>query len=361
MLLPAALSIRADEPDRTAIALEALSRLKGVDLKTNAPVREAVTRLLEKTRGTASFVRLVRDFHIEGHDGELLKIAINNPSDEGGVEAMRLLLAGKDLDLVRRSLDNTNRNFAEKTAEALGNSASKESVALLLPLVTDTNRGVALRKQAVRSLAQTRDGATALLNLAREDNLPADLKLTASMALNQVSFPRLKADAAQLLPLPQSKNAQPLPPISELLKMSGDPKRGAEVFAREEVTCTKCHRVNDKGGDVGPALSEIGTKLGRDALYETILDPSAGISTGFEAWSIEQKSGDELLGIITSETVDEIVMKDIRNIPIHVKKGDITRRAQSKLSLMPAGLQQTMSTQDLADLVEFLASLKKAD
>jgi len=51
-----------------------LSRLKGVDLKTNAPVREAVMRLLEKPHGTLNFVKIVRDFHIEGQDAELLKM-----------------------------------------------------------------------------------------------------------------------------------------------------------------------------------------------------------------------------------------------------------------------------------------------
>jgi putative heme-binding domain-containing protein len=142
--------------------------------------------------------------------------------------------------------------------------------------------------------------------------------------------------------------------------MPGDAQRGARVFARPEVGCINCHRVNDKGADLGPALSEIGAKLGKDALYEAILDPSAGIAFGYEAWQIDLKSGDEAYGIIVSETADELVLKDAKAIAIRIKKSDIAARRQSKISLMPAGLQQTMSTQDLVDLVEFLSALKKA-
>jgi len=49
----------------------------------------------------------------------------------------------------------------------------------------------------------------------------------------------------------------------------------------------------------------------------------------------------------------------VRAIPAHVAKNQIVKRTQSKTSIMPAGLQEVMSTQDLVDLVEYLATLKK--
>ena len=52
-------------------------------------------------------------------------------------------------------------------------------------------------------------------------------------------------------------------------------------------------------------------------------------------------------------------MKAQTGIVTKYKKSDIARRHQQKLSLMPAGLQQTMSIQDLVNLVEYLSSLKK--
>ncbi len=345
--------------DRKAIALEALTRLKGTDLNANPSLKAAALKVLDWTRGTPDFVTIVRDFQIPNQNAGLLEVAAKNPADGTSVEALRMIFASGDTSVVEEALAGTNISFATKTTEALGNTHDKQIVPLLLPMVTDMKHDVSVRKQSVRSLAQVREGAAALLQLASEEKSPADVRFTAAMELNAVRWPDLKAQAAQVLPLPQGRNTKPMSPVSELLKMAGDTQRGAQVFARPEVGCVNCHRVNDKGVDVGPALSEIGDKLGKEGLYEAILDPSAGIAFGFEAWQIELKSGDEAFGIIVSETADEIVLKDAKAIATRIKKSDIAKRIQSKTSLMPTGLQQTMSTQDLVDLVEYMSSLKK--
>ena len=347
------------DPDKTALAIEALGRLKGVDVNANPALKAAVMKVLAATRGTPNFVKLVQDFSLPDQNPGLLEVAIKNPADESGVAAMRLILASQDFALLKNSLNGTNAVAALKTVEVLGNTGDKKILPLLQPLVTETKRDPALRKQVVRSLTQVQEGAAGLLKLAREDALPADLKLTASMELNQVRWPALKAEAAQVLPLPLGRNAEALPPVAELLKRPGDASKGAAVFRRQEVGCINCHKVNNDGVDFGPALSEIGTKLGKDAIYEALLDPSAGISFGFEAWQVEFKSGDEAYGLIVSETSNEIAMKDAKAILTRYQKIEIKSRVQSKLSIMPAGLQLTMSTQDLVDLVEYLASLKK--
>jgi putative heme-binding domain-containing protein len=356
---------RAEPPstpamDRKAIAIEALTRLKGTDLNANLELKTAALKVLEWTRGTPDFLRIVQDFNMRGQNAGLLEVAVKNPADGSGVEAMRLIFSSGDTAVIAESLRGTNVFAAMKTAEVLGNTRDKQMISFLLPLVTDVHCDVAVRKQAVRSLALVEEGAADILKLAQEEKLPNDVRFTASMELNSVRWANLKSQAAQVLPLPQGRNTSPLPPVGELLKISGDAAKGAQVFARAEVGCINCHRVNDRGADVGPALSEIGAKLGKDALYEAILDPSAGIAFGYEAWQVNLKSGEEAYGLIVSETAEEIVVKDAKGIATHIKKGDIVKRQQMKLSLMPAGLQQTMSAQELVDLVEYLASLKKA-
>ena len=140
--------------------------------------------------------------------------------------------------------------------------------------------------------------------------------------------------------------------------MKGDAANGEIVYGRVTVGCANCHQANGKGIDFGPNLSAIGAKLGKDALYEAILDPSAGISFGFEAWTLQLKSGDDAYGLIVSETGDELAVKAIGGIVTRYKKSDIKERQQSRLSIMPAGLQLAMTTQELVDLVEYLAALK---
>jgi putative heme-binding domain-containing protein len=349
------------DAERTALAMEALSRLQGVDLEQNAKLKEAVLRVLEKTRGTPNFVKLVQQFKLRGQEAGLLEVALRNSGNESGAEAMRLILSGKNDELLRGALTGTNAASGLKVAEAIGNAGEKEAVMrLLLPLVSDAKIDAALRKQAVRSLARSIEGAGSVLKLAKADKLPDDVKFTASSELNQARWPEIKQEAAKVLPLPQGQNAQPLPPLAELAKLKGNPVNGLKVFASPAVGCNNCHQVRGQGVDFGPNLSEIGSKLGKDALFEAILDPSAGISFGYEAWQLQLKSGDEAYGLIASDTADEIAIKAVGGIVTRYKKGDVTRREQMKLSIMPAGLQQNMTTQELVDLVEFLASLKKS-
>ena len=356
--LAAALAFAAEPipPERLVIMIEALSRLQPEQVNANPRLQEALGRVLDTTRGSAQFVKLVQQFQLTNQHTGLLEFAVKNPADETGVEAMKLVLAAKQPALFAAALAGTN---ALKAVEALGNARDKQTVPLLLPLVTDAKRDAATRKACVRALAQVQEGAVELLRLAREDKLGADVKFVASTELNAVRWPQLKAEAAQLLPLPQGQGAQALPPVAELLKMTGDAKRGAEVYRRDAIGCIKCHQVNGEGTDFGPALSEIGSKLGKDALLEAILDPSAGISFGFEAWTIELKNGDEAFGLIVSDAADEVAVKAVGGVVTRFKKSDIARRTQDKLSIMPAGLQAAMTTQELVDLIEYLAALKK--
>lgn len=343
--------------ERTAVQIEALNRLKGADLEANASLKAAVLRILEKTRGTPQFVQIVRDFNLKGHSAALLDYAVKFPKDISAVEAFRLALADEAFS-IPALLDSTN---AIPVIHLIANTQDKDLQQHLKSLAQDTAKPLPTRQAAVQMLARTEHGAAFLLDLARNDKLPSDLKLTASSELNLAPWPAIKQSALEILPLPQTKNSEPLPSLAELVKRTGDPSRGREVFESQTAACSTCHVVNGKGTDVGPQLSEIGTKLGKDALYQSILDPSSGISFGFEAYNILLKNEDELFGIITSETADELTVKTQTGVLSKVKKSEIANRQKLTTSLMPVGLQLTMTTQDLVDLVEFLASLKKAD
>lgn len=347
------------DAEKTALAVEALSRLQGVDIHANPKLKDAVMRVLEKTRGTANFVKLIQQFKLPGQETGLLEVAAAQPSGESGVEALRLVLAGGHAKAIEDALNGTNVVVATRIAEALGNTAEKQAVKFLAPLVADSRRDVTLRKQAVRSLAKTSDGASEVLKLAREERLAEALKLTASTELNAVRWPEIKAEAAKVWPPLQGRNATPLPPIGELVKLKGDAANGERIYFRANPGCANCHVVNGRGIELGPNLSEIGTKLGRDALYEAILEPSSGVSFGFEAWSFTLKNGDEAYGLLASETAEEVAVKAVGGIVTRLKTSEIESRQPSKLSIMPAGLQAAMTTQELVDLVEYLATLKK--
>lgn len=347
------------DPEKLNTMIEALTRLGPEAVNANPKLKEALGKVLAATRGTPRFVQLVEQFKPADQNAGLLEVATKFPADEAGVTALRLVLVSGDTTALIAALTGKDVAAATKLVEALGNTSAKQLPALLLPLVADAQRDATLRKQSVRALARTQDGAAALLKLAREDKLPADLKFTAGTELNAVRWPELKADAAKLFPPPAGQGDQSLPPVAELLALKGDARRGEVVFFRETVGCGKCHVVAGKGTDFGPALTEIGSKLPKDALLEAILEPSAGISFGFEAWTLETKAGEEVFGLIVSETGDEVSVKTVGGAVTKLKKSELAKRQPSKLSSMPAGLQQTMTVAELADLLEYLATLRK--
>src|SRR5262249_46468164 len=151
---------------------------------------------------------------------------------------------------------------------------------------------------------------------------------------------------------------RPLPPISALVKLRGNPARGQVLFAKEG-TCANCHIVNGAGKEVGPNLSEIGKKLSREALYESILFPSASISHNYETSVIETKKGEVVSGILVSQTPDEVAVKGADALVRTFKRADVESITRSPVSLMPADLTKTLTVQDLADVVEYMLTLRE--
>ena len=131
------------------------------------------------------------------------------------------------------------------------------------------------------------------------------------------------------------------------------------VFAKQG-TCANCHVVNGQGKEVGPNLSEIGKKLSREAVFESILYPSASILHNYETYIVETKSGNTANGLLISRTPAEISVKDAESIVRTFKTVEVESVTRSPISLMPADLHQAMSTQELADVVEYLLTLREA-
>ena len=145
-------------------------------------------------------------------------------------------------------------------------------------------------------------------------------------------------------------------PIAELATRRGDPAMGEEVYAQ---LCATCHVVGGEGIDFGPALSEIGDKLPKEALYRSIIHPSEGISFGYEGYLVKLKDGSQAVGYVASETEDAIELRMAGGVTARYEKAEIESRTQLDRSLMPDGLYQAMTEQDLVDLVQYLTTLRR--
>ncbi|HLU46876.1 MAG TPA: PVC-type heme-binding CxxCH protein, partial [Planctomycetota bacterium] len=234
---------------------EALKRLGGTDIAKRPELASVVARLVEKSRGTERYPRLVQTFALEADAEALLEVITEHPGTSGGALAARLLLDKGDEGRVRAVLQGEDVEDAVKLALALGNAQDARAVAILADLFSREETDPAILGQAVRSLARTRPGAERVLALATPEAFDEELLSIASLALSSSPFDDVRAKAIATLPAPPNRDAEPLPPLSDLVKRSGDPARGRQVFG---LLCATCHKVGSEGHDFGPELSLIG-------------------------------------------------------------------------------------------------------
>jgi putative heme-binding domain-containing protein len=265
----------------------------------------------------------------------------------GLVEQIALLFRGDD------------EQFHAPTIKAIQAFRGTASHDILLGLTKDGDQPKPLRVAVARQLASTQSGALGLLGLVEAGELPGDLTRDVSELTHASPFEDVQMMAQQLLPTEQTADGQALPGIADLVAMSGDPQHGKEVFFGENYAqCSRCHQVGDEGKEVGPDLTVIGQKFGREGLLESILFPNAAISHEYEVWILETEWEGLLSGFIVSEDDKQVQLMDASGDVKPIKKEEIVERRKSKTSLMPTGLAAAMSAQDLSDLVAYLATLK---
>jgi putative heme-binding domain-containing protein len=236
----------------------------------------------------------------------------------------------------------------------------QDDVAKTLGIVLDIKAPLPEREAAVKVLGKSKAGSQALLDLVDKNSLPAELKATAAFAVAACPDVDVRKKGAEKLPLPKSKDGRVLPPISELVDMKGDVKRGAAVFRNNNggPNCIGCHQIGDEGRQVGPPLTTVGIKLSREQFFESILTPSAAILMSFELWIVRTKDGAIKTGIKTEENDDHITLKDNNGEYIDIPTDKIAEKKMSALSMMPEDITKSMTIQDLVDVVEFLQQNK---
>ena len=146
--------------------------------------------------------------------------------------------------------------------------------------------------------------------------------------------------------------------LPALVTAKGIAAEGRKVFETGKGTCVVCHRIGETGGLVGPNLSAIGQIRTERDLLESILFPSATIVREFEPVAIDTAGGESLLGVIRKQTTDTVVLTDAAGLEHTVARNQITAMHTLPGSLMPAGLERTVSQQELLDLVAYLRSRK---
>jgi putative membrane-bound dehydrogenase-like protein len=172
--------------------------------------------------------------------------------------------------------------------------------------------------------------------------------------------PKVQKQAEELYAALDVDAARQRAKLEELLPTlsGGDIRRGQSVFNGTKAACVTCHAIGYKGGKVGPDLTRIGSIRSERDLLESILFPSASFVRSYEPVLVTTRSGKVHNGLVKKDTPEEIVLATGADQEVRIPRDDIEEMVPSKTSLMPAGLDQQLSAQELADLVAFLRACK---
>lgn len=140
----------------------------------------------------------------------------------------------------------------------------------------------------------------------------------------------------------------------------GNVARGREIFHRAELACLACHRVGAEGGIIGPALDTLGTAQPVDFIIGAILEPKKEIKEGYEAYEIETKSGDLLTGYRIRSDREQVVLRESAAPETITLRREQVQTERPAGTLMPPGLVDSLTREELRDLTAYLAGLGRS-
>ena len=350
------LSAVPDEKLRVILP-ELVMRLQAGDA-TDPVLAKRIVESLGYVGGTQQFVDIVQRFGLKDQQSELVTLAAaEGTSEQLAAAAAGVAVDGGGEDRVKAVLRGEDPVAASRLLSALGIRGSGRTTAMLKSILADAKASPELKSATVRGLARSQQGAKDLVAMAKAGELSGVLPQVAAMAIASCPWGDIRQSAADVLPMPKAKGGEKLPPVTELVKRAGNPANGKAVFAGAG-TCAKCHIVNGEGKSVGPNLSGVGAKLSREALYESVLAPSAAISHSYETYTAIMEDGRSVTGLLVSQSPDQVVIRGADSIDVMLPAGQLEELVKQPVSLMPADLATTLSADELVDVVSWMETLR---
>lgn len=266
----------------------------------------------------------------------------------------------------QRDAELTRWNIARQIANGAGRKVPTQAdmdAALLQAKNADNSRVSQRAKERASLLAELLNdprGAIALARACRESKVPAFIRELSGAAATQHDniavrdlFDDFLPDAERIQRLGDAIDAK------QLLSVKGDANRGRDLFLNAKgISCRNCHRVGEEGKSFGPDLSQIGKKLNREKLLESLLDPSREIEPKFAGWLVQTTSGQVLTGLLEKQTDQDVVIRDAEGKEHKLAKTDIEEMFPQRTSLMPDRQLRDLTSEQAADLLAWLESLK---
>ena len=295
-----------------------------------------------------------RDYNVK-----LLVDSLLNDELAADVRVMALRLLPSDNErlsshLLKQFLHGDRMPLQIEAVRTLAFRQDAESQSLLADIAGDPNQPITTRADALVGLAHAADRhRDLLLDLAKDENQVLRREAMRSLSGLDVG---LNSDIE-----PDRPAAGDIDAWLELLGERGNAEIGRRVFfSPKGANCGRCHRYGGRGQAVGPELTGIGRQMTRRRLLESVLLPNREVAPRYSPWLLETNDGEVHTGLSMrrpysgeNEGISEQFIADDGTAFILWTR-DIASRRQLKTSIMPSGLEQNLTLEDIRDLLAFL-------
>ena len=272
------------------------------------------------------------------------------------LEALASLQAGQLEASLTVALASSQEKLRNSAAAIRARGGGSDSLALIE--ATLKSGSITAKQQALASLADVSSPSADQLVLGLVKDLEKGA-IPAELALDvlEAAAAREGAPFQEAIERLGARGEGSLAPFWTALA-GGDVEAGRKIFhEREDVACLRCHQVGGLGGEVGPKMDGLASRVSAEHILEAIVLPNAKIAEGFENVLIETKDGVWVAGMIKSDTAEELVINSPEDGMVTIAKADIKNRERGA-SGMPAGMDQILSRRELRDLMAYLYTLK---
>lgn len=278
--------------------------------------------------------------------------------DTDRADALRLFGRGfneaeKDLPLLAGFLKPTVNDRVQKAAlSALARTSNPKAAEAML---SDwPQRAPSLRGAIITTLLAREAWTLRLLQAVKEGLVnPAEITASSRQALASHKSKEVRRQASELLPaVSAGERAKVVAKYQAVASLRGDAVKGATVFKN---TCFVCHSYIGQGMVVGPDLKAFYNKSASD-FVTAILDPNSAVEPRYASYVVATRDGRTLTGVIANETATNLEVVQPGGIRESILRPDIREIRATGLSLMPDGMEQAITPQDMADLIAYLKS-----
>ena len=331
-----------------------LHHLNPKDVRTSVIATRALKHVLTAVYGTDAYLQLVNQYEQKEESSRLLKLAVDKPNEAIAMEAMRSYFKLQGQNNIEHIIKGKDTTLAIEVLQSIGRAGLPAMVDILQGVLLSGSYNQSLRLVAAGNIGKSYTGEDRVIQLLQAKQLPPELIPATVQGLKQ-GRANIYKKALSYLPgagnkVNENKNVR----LQDLLALQTNAVRGRKVF---RINCSICHQVKEEGRDFGPRLTEIGDKLPAEGLLQAIMDPSGSVSSGYETSVLTLHDGSIIKGIITSNTSAAVTVKFPGGAVQTIDRRNIKSVKKLKESMMPA-LHESMTKQELADLLAYLSALK---